>query len=223
VRITLRHLFDLYMAGVFSLFPIVNPLGAIPLFLTLTARLDPAGRRHVAFRAALFVFLILTIALCAGGLIMEFFGISIPAVRVAGGMIIAYIGFRMLFPETAPRTDSPAYDEGSAHASALIPLALPTMSGPGSIAVVIGMSSEIADVAGLANRLLGYGVLVVVNLTIAVACLWVLRSGARLARFLGKDGTESLSRIMGFLLVCIGVQFIATGVQEGRALMKLVR
>ena len=211
MQITFSLLLDHYVSGVFSLLPIVNPFSTIPLFLALTAGQNEPGRARIALRAVTNTVVILSLTLVAGSLIMEFFGISLPGLRIAGGLIVSYIGFRALFPEpTSP--DQAAVDHGTADVS-FIPLALPSMAGAGSMAVVLGMSSRVASQPDLATRLLGYVLVIAVILTVGVLSLLVLRSGIPLARMLGKQGIEGIQRVMGFLLVCIGVQFIATGVE----------
>jgi multiple antibiotic resistance protein len=207
----LSRLIELYFIGLLSLFPIVNPFSTIPLLLSLTPGADADERDRLARRAGRNVAVILIVSLVLGDVILGFFGISLPALRVAGGLVIAVIGMRMLFPSAEGELATPA-GRGQADI-ALIPLALPSMSGPGSIAVVISWSAQIHEQTGVASRVVGYGIGIAVIVTTAILAWLVLRSSSTIARRLGDDGIESIKRLMGFLLVCIGVQFVATGVE----------
>lgn len=189
-----------------ALLPIVNPFAAAPMVITMTASMTEQDRRDQIWRGCIYMFCILAAFLVAGGLIMQFLGISIPGLRVAGGLVIAGVGFRMLFlpqPSTAYAESAPRHD------ISFTPLAIPSLAGPGSIAVVIGMSTT-----AQANRdvLLRHGMIVVGIALTAVVCYFVLRAATRLARFLGPAGMSGMTGIMGFLLVCIGVQFVINGV-----------
>jgi multiple antibiotic resistance protein len=134
--------------------------------------------------------------------------------RIAGGLIVSFLGFRMLFPEAAPAL-SP-----SGRAAALqkedisfMPLAMPLLSGPGSIAVVIGLSSVVEHESGV-RRLSGYALIAVGIALTAFICWLVLRAATRLNALLGSHGITAMTRIMGFLLICIGVQFVINGVLD---------
>ena len=174
------------------------------MFLAITVRLSEAERRRQAARACLYAACVLLVSLLAGAVIMKFFGISIPALRLAGGLIVARIGFRMLAPATP--------DAGSENAAprvdfAFTPLAVPMLSGPGSIAVTIGMAAG-------AESVFEY-LAIAVGIVLVVLVSWAVLGSARsVQRFLGEQGIDALTRIMGFLLVCIGVQFVGLAVIE---------
>jgi multiple antibiotic resistance protein len=205
------RLIELYFAGLLSLFPILNPFSTIPVLLSLTPGASADERSRIAKRAARNVVIILIATLILGEVILHFFGISLPALRVAGGLVIAVIGMRMLFPSAEGELATPA-GRGQADI-ALIPLAMPSMSGPGSIAIMISWSAQIHEQALFAKRLAGYAIGIVVIVTTAWLAWLILRSASTLARHLGDDGIESIKRFMGFLLVCVGVQFVGTGVE----------
>jgi multiple antibiotic resistance protein len=189
-----------------ALLPIVNPFAAAPMVITMTAPMTEQDRRDQIRRGCVYMFCILAAFLVAGGLIMQFLGISIPGLRVAGGLVIAAVGFRMLF---LPQPSTAYADSAPKHDISFTPLAIPSLAGPGSIAVVIGMSTT-----AQANNdvLLRHGMIVVGIALTAVVCYFVLRAATRLARFLGPAGMSGMTGIMGFLLVCIGVQFVINGV-----------
>jgi multiple antibiotic resistance protein len=193
-----------------ALIPIVNPFSTAPLLLSLTTSHTAEERLTIVRRACLYMFCILAAFLVAGGLIMQFFGISIPGLRIAGGLVIAFVGFRMLFPRPPP----PASGDSQAAAQrdvAFTPLAMPSLAGPGSIAVVIGMSStaQAESYVILRHALIALGIALT-----ALFCYVVLKRASGLATRLGPAGMSALTGIMGFLLVCIGVQFIINGVSE---------
>jgi multiple antibiotic resistance protein len=148
--------------------------------------------------------------LIAGSLIMQVFGLSIPGMRIAGGMIVAVLGFNMLFPSAeAPLT---SVGQAAMHKRdiAFTPLAMPGLSGPGTFAVVMSLSSQVAAKDGLERAVDFVGVLAGIAL-VALLSYLVLRASSRLNRLLGSTGILALTRIMGFLMICIGVQFIING------------
>jgi multiple antibiotic resistance protein len=206
------------LSTVGALLPIVNPLSAVGLVASITANLTEQERKEQIKRACIYMFFILTAFLVAGGLIMNFFGISIPGLRIAGGMILSYLGFRMLFPET-PTTITRQEEAEAVHKAdvSFTPLAMPSLSGPGSIAVVIGMSSTVQESQHI---VIGH-VLVAIGIAItAVISYAVLRAATRLEKILGATGMNAMARIMGFLLICIGIQFVINGVLDVGRLMR---
>src|SRR5690606_35569421 len=129
------------LSTVAALLPIVNPLSTVGLVVSITHGLTDAERNVQLKRACVYMFCILTAFLVAGGVIMNFFGISIPGLRIAGGLIVSYIGFRMLFPETSGISRQEQAEAVEKPDISFTPLAMPSLSGPGSIAVVIGIAS----------------------------------------------------------------------------------
>jgi multiple antibiotic resistance protein len=202
-------IFDLLstaLGTVVSLLPIANPFSTAAVFVVVTKRFTEAQAQDQARRACLYTAIILLVALFAGALVMEFFGISIPALRIAGGLIVARIGFGMLNPEPEPDVGETEKEEALHMADlAFTPLAMPMLSGPGSIAVTIGMAAG-------ARSLWEYAAIAVGIVLVAIVSWLVLRSSRRIVAMLGPTGMTALVRVMGFLLVCVGVQFIGLGV-----------
>ena len=200
---------DLFKAiglGLVVLLPLANPLTTVALFLGLAGNMNSAERNRQSLMASVYVFAIMMVAYYAGQLVMDTFGISIPGLRIAGGLIVAFIGFRMLFPQQkaidSPEAKSKSEeleDEPSANI-AFVPLAMPSTS-------TVRQSSTFADwVLMVAPPLIFFLVAVI---------LWgSLRSSGAIMRLVGKGGIEAISRLMGFLLVCMGVQFIINGILE---------
>jgi membrane protein, MarC family len=205
--------------GLVVLLPLANPLTTVALFLGLAGNMNSAERNHQALMASVYVFIIMMVAYYAGQLVMNTFGISIPGLRIAGGLIVAFIGFRMLFPphksHESPEAKSKSEqleDEPSANI-AFVPLAMPSTAGPGTIAMIISSASTVRDGSTFSE----WVVMVAPPLIFALigVILWgSLRSSGAIMRWVGKGGIEAISRLMGFLLVCMGVQFIINGVLE---------
>ncbi|MBS7542818.1 MarC family NAAT transporter [Ancylobacter oerskovii] len=196
-----------------GLLPIMNPLSTVPLFLALTKRMSAQHKRQQALRASLYAFAILAAFLFLGHGIIALFGISMPGIRVAGGLIILVLAFRMLFSgegEAASVDAEPAEIKQAEIDFSFSPLAMPSLAGPGSIAVVMSYGSQVpAD-----HRLLGY-VVVLVGVFLCTMVAFAALVGANwLARFLGEHGIQAVTKIMGFLLTCVAVQFIASGIRE---------
>jgi multiple antibiotic resistance protein len=203
-----EHWLTLAFATIGALLPIANPFSTAPVFATITRSMRPERRAQQARMAAIYMMWVLLGSLFIGALVLTFFGISIPALRVAGGLVIARVGFNMLNPEP----DESLPDESQQEAMdmqdiAFTPIAMPLLSGPGSIAVTISMATEVAHP-------MEYAAIAVGIAAVAFVSWLVLRSAAPVVGYLGVTGTTALTRLMGLVLVCIGVQFMATGVVE---------
>ncbi|MBV7481769.1 MarC family NAAT transporter [Bordetella sp. BOR01] len=215
--------------GLVALLPVANPLTSTTLLLALSRGYTPAERNRQIDRAAVYVATIILVCFYAGNAIMSGFGISIPGLRIAGGLIVAYIGFGMLFPDTNQNEASVqldmAPDTSGVHVETLhgpsrpkprdiafIPLALPGTAGPGTIALIVSSASALHSHGGLAP----IHHLAVISVAALVALLfWVcLRSAERVVHVLGESGIDAVSRVMGFLLICMGVQFGIDGIFE---------
>jgi multiple antibiotic resistance protein len=192
-----------------ALMPIVNPLSAVGLVVSITAGQTEQERTEQVRRACVYMFFILTTFLVAGGLIMNFFGISIPGLRIAGGLIVSYLGFRMLFPEHPAISSQERVEAIEKEDISFTPLAMPSLSGPGSIAVVIGVSSTIQESGHIVFSYLFVAMGIAITALISYV---VLKAASRLDGILGASGMNAMSRIMGFLLICMGVQFIINGI-----------
>jgi multiple antibiotic resistance protein len=199
-----------FLGGLVSMMSISNPLSKIPLFVSLTEDMPAQQRARVARRACFIGFVVLTATLFFGVFILEAFGISHGALRVAGGLIIALLGYRMLFDQGLVGLTSTAAKRNIA----VFPLAMPAISGPGAMAVVIGISTEIAELDTAIFRTMAYAG-TVASLFVTCFVIWLtFRSARAISRATGPDAMEAITRIMGFLLVCIGVQFVASGVRS---------
>jgi multiple antibiotic resistance protein len=195
-------------ATIGALLPIANPISTAPVFVAITRKMSHVRRNQQARMAAIYMACVLIVALLAGALILNFFGISLPALRMAGGLIIARIGFKMLDP--APEETLPEQDQREAldrRDIAFTPIAMPLLSGPGSIAVTISMATSV-------NSLVDFVPVGVGIIAVAFISWLVLRSSARVINVMGSSGVNVLTRIMGLILVCVGIQFVANGFIE---------
>ncbi|MCU7882656.1 MAG: MarC family NAAT transporter [Candidatus Thiodiazotropha sp. (ex Lucinoma annulata)] len=199
-----------YIILVFTgLLPIANPFSTAPLFLALTEKYDAHDRNAIALKAAINMAIVLLAFLLFGALILSFFGITISGLRIAGGLIILVTGMRMLFPDhRSLREDSIQNKHDNI---AFTPLAMPMLSGPGSISVVLSMTDKASDASTLTVIVFGYVVIGIGIILTAFVCWLVLRSSTKVTRFLGSSGIDVLTRMMAFFLVAIGVEFILGG------------
>ncbi len=191
-----------------ALFTIVNPLGGAPMFLSLTRRFSARVRHKLAGRVALNGFLLLLGSLFVGSHVLEFFGLTLPVVRVAGGLVVTSAGWTMLNQETDSRVASPpAEAAGGGEPDAFYPLTLPLTVGPGSITVAITLGSQRPQAAsGIRDLALIAGGAVAGLVAIALTIYVCYRFAGHLERVLGKTGTNVMLRLSAFILVCIGIQ-----------------
>ena len=187
----------------------MNPFSTAPLFVSLTAAFEPKRQKQQALMACVYTFGILATFLLLGKAIVDFFGISVPGIRVAGGLIISTVGFRMLFPK--PPAASAAAN--STQDVAFTPLAMPSLAGPGSIAVVLAAAGQIQSIRPNDWHVIYAAVLAGMLITLVFSYV-VLRASSQMVRFLGPGGIDAMTRIFGFLLICIGMQFLLTGISD---------
>ena len=193
-----------------ALLPIINPFSTAPLFVSLTAGFEDKRRTQQALLGCVYAFVILVVFLLVGTWIIDFFGISVSGIRVAGGLIISTTGFRMLFPSSSAAPDG-APSGPHQQDIAFAPIAMPSLAGPGSITVVLGAATQIKSIRPDDWGLFYLAVILGMAITLAMSFL-VLRAASSMVRFLGRGGIDAMTRIFGFLLICIGVQFLLTGI-----------
>jgi len=196
-----------------GLFPIVNPIGSAPIFLALTSH-NPAKIRHrLVHRVALNSFILLLGSLFVGSHVLVFFGITLPVVRVAGGLAVSSFAWRLLRDGVMTAEGPDAVDE-TVPVDAFYPLTMPLTVGPGSISVAIALGAqrpqEANDVASIA--LIG-GAAIVGLAAIALTVFVCYRFAERMALILGPSGINVLIRLSAFILLCIGIQIVWSGVE----------
>ena len=192
-----------------SIFFLVDPIAAVPTFLIITANADTEHRRRMARRAAWTCFAVLCSFAIAGTLIFRLFGITLPAFKIAGGVILLLIG-------DGYAAGAPVQNEGDSHRDSrgqdkedvgIIPLGVPMLAGPGSISTVMVL------MGGAPKWWYAVPILVAITIT-AVSSYWTLAAADRVRGYLGETGIGILTRLMGLLLTAIAVQFILNGLTD---------
>jgi multiple antibiotic resistance protein len=186
-----------------ALFPIVNPLGGLALFFALTSADSEAERRSAAARIAVYVIGILVAFAVGGSYVLEFFGISLAALRIAGGLIVAHTAWTMV---TASNRITPAENAEAKERDdiAFTPMAMPMLAGPGSIGVVMALAARPDPATWM------------IGITLAIVAMGaliygLLRVGAPLAKRMGPGVLGAIDRILGFLILAIAIELIITG------------
>ncbi|MCO5733758.1 MarC family protein [Rhizobium sp. SSA_523] len=205
---------DSIMSAFTTLLVTLDPPGLAPIFLGLTAGLTRSQRRQVALRGTLIAFLILTVFALFGAGILSILGISMGAFRIAGGLLLFWIAFEMIFQKRNERkeeTSKVAITIDHIQNIAVFPLALPLIAGPGAISAMVLLAGSFAEPL---DRALLIGLLLVVMGFV----LGALLIAERLDRYLGMTGRALLTRLLGVLLAALSVQFVVDGVRSAFAL-----
>jgi len=206
-----------FLFGFSTLFAIINPPAVALVFYGRTAAVTDAVRARLARQVAIYALGVLVGSLVLGAHVLGFFGISVAALRMGGGLVVALSGYAML---TAPDVEGPATQtEAELLRSAFFPITMPLTTGPGSIAAAIALGArETKDMGAVA---VGAVADLLVAVTVAATIYLCYRHSARIARLLGQEGTRVATRLTAFLLFCLGIQIFLTGFLE--AMQPLVR
>ena len=199
---------DLFIYLFVALFSVLNPIGTVPIFVGLTQNDTKKERSRISLWTAINVFVILMVSFFIGQYVLLFFGISIDALRIAGGIIIVSSGFSLLSGKFTKKRGINKKVENEAQKRndiALTPLAIPMLAGPGSISLLIAFYQE-------HNSTLEIIISCFAILAIAVVIFIILRSAHYLANFLGASGIVAISRIIGFIVIAIGIQYIVSAI-----------
>lgn len=201
--------FDVLLNAFATLFVTIDPIGLAPIFLGLTDGMKRSERNAVAWRASLIALLLMTLFLVAGQIILDTMGITIHAFRVAGGLLLFYTAFEMVFgvrQERKEKTSEVAVTADKIANLAVFPLALPLIAGPGAISATILLASEDTTIEW---RLILFAIIALVILIV-----WLSFIAAQgLGRFLGITGRMILTRLLGVLLAALSVQFVVDGMK----------
>jgi multiple antibiotic resistance protein len=198
---------EFFFATLFSLFSIVDPPGAIPVYVALTAERTRAERNKIAFQTSLYFLLILGCFFLAGTYILSFFGITLHAMRIAGGMALLLNGFALMSGKFSKKSDYKTEVKKTQEDTADIsfsPMAMPMLSGPGSISYLIAQYNHYST---WTERSTIFAAIVACTFLVYLS----LRSAPLLFKVIGAGGLNSIARIMGFIVIAIGVQFIVDG------------
>ena len=212
----MSEVINAFLLSYAALFPIVNPIGSAPIFLALTQRLRPEVRRRLALRIAINGFCLLVGSLFVGSHVLEFFGITLPVVRIGGGLVVTAFAWKML-NEESNASDKKAHEAGDPEEAdpaldAFYPLTMPLTVGPGSISVAITLGSQRPKVPdSFAYLVLLAGGAVAGVLALALTIYVCYRYADRIVAALGTSGTNVLTRLSAFILLCIGIQILWNG------------
>jgi multiple antibiotic resistance protein len=197
-----------------ALFSIINPLGGAFIFLAATRWMSAETRTRLARQVAIYSFMTLMASMLVGGFVLRVFGISMPVLRVAGGIIIALSAWKLLNAEDdSTERDAVVEEAGTRDAShmAFYPLTMPMTTGPGTISVAIALGT--GGAAG--DNPLVFGVQALITATlISLLIYYLYRSSSRISGAVGRTGTTIIARLSAFLLFCIGIQVTWTGIAE---------
>jgi MarC family membrane protein len=194
------------IATFLALFPIVDPFGGIPVFFSLTSSWPPKERYYTAFKTAFYVFAILVVFLFFGRFVLHFFGISLPVLKIAGGLIVANTAWGMV-TSTARMTPAESVEASTKEDISLTPLAMPLLSGPGAIGVVMALAAHVDNLAAYLGMVIGIA-------AVALTVYLFLLMGGPLVHRLGPSAVGAINRIFGFLILAIAVQLVWNGVAD---------
>lgn len=203
-----------------TLFPIIDPLGCAPIFLNLTKDCSEETRKKMARSISINSFVMLIVAMLVGPQILLFFGISLPVLKVAGGTVIAVMGWNILHDQPAKSSNenrnSYGINDSTAAISTFYPLTLPLTVGPGSLTTIIALVVEHKkhsefDIKNELSAIVG-AVLGICAITLSI--YFAYREASKIKHILGENGANVLMRIFAFILLAIGIQIIWSGVHE---------
>lgn len=201
--------FDLIVNAVVTLLVTIDPAGLAPLFLAVTGGMDSAQRKQVALRSCLMGFGILVVFVIAGSGILTLFGITLPAFRVAGGLLLFWIAFEMIFEKRQERheeTAQKAITADQVRSVAIFPLAIPLLAGPGAISAGILLSNDFASPTQRTGLILIIGAIIFVTYLVFLVA-------EKVDKLLGETGRSVLTRLLGVILSALAVQFVADGIK----------
>jgi len=210
----MRHFIEITLTTVGVLLPIVDPLGGAPIYLAMISGLDSQERVRMAKLVSMHSFLLLIASVLVGSYVLDFFGVSIPAVQIAGGIVLCAISWSLLnSPNTPAISNRPSAAQPEAfNQRAFYPLTMPLTVGPGTLSAALTLGANPPrDLRGLSATTLGHmvGVLVVV-----ISIYLCYRYAEPILRKLGSTGTNVLIRLSSFITLCIGVQIIWNGLHS---------
>ena len=198
-----------YLKFFAALTAIVNPIGAIPIFINLTADNTEDQRRKNATRASFATVSILLVVLFSGEVVLNFFGITIASFRVGGGILILLMAISMLHAAVSPakQTAEEAEDSADRETVAVVPLGTPLLAGPGAISTVILYAQR-------HDSIVHYGILACIIIILSLGVFFSFSLAPVIARQLGKTGINVVTRLMGLIMAAVGVEFIANGLKQ---------
>lgn len=198
---------ELFIPSFVTLFVVMDPIGISPLFMALTQGMSNSKRRAVAIRACAVAGVLLTLFAFLGESVLNFLGISMPAFRIAGGILLLLTALDMLFERRTQRRKDQSEETESDEDPSVFPLAMPLIAGPGSIATVILL-------AGQGDGLAGVGLALVVMALVLLIAFVLFNAAPLLERLLRETGIKVVTRLLGMLLAALAVQFVLEGLRD---------
>lgn len=204
-----------YLLMIAALFPVVNPPGSALVFLTITKRASTTTRRLLARRVAINAFFLMAGSLLIGAFVLNLYGISVPVLRIAGGLVVASSGWTLLNAGSTKEDATLSSDPKVEYASqAFYPLTMPLTTGPGTIAVMISLGLSRGAYLGQREYFAFFAAGLLATLTIAAAIYLCFAFSDWVTRVLGRGGTDIAVRLSAFILFCLGVQIVWTGASD---------
>jgi multiple antibiotic resistance protein len=209
---------DTVLLSYAALFPIVNPVGSAPLFLGMTQFCTDKERNTLVLRVAINSFFLLLGSLLIGSHVLQFFGISLPVVRIGGGLVVTAFGWKLLNSDERPDGERDAQKNTSPIPDPFYPLTMPLTVGPGSISVAITLGSQRPRDASW-SQFTQYEIASIIGIVgIVLSVYFCYRFAQSTVTALGKTGTNVIVRLSAFIMLCIGIQILWSGWSELAAL-----
>ena len=198
-------MFETFIFIIMSLFTMINPLGVVPIFISLTESFTPVESRKVAVKAGVVSFATLVLFAISGKVVFDFFGISVDGLKVVGGILFFFMGYEMMRGRSVPKKLDEESNTEFGDEISITPLAIPMITGPGAITMVLIMMQE-------ADSLIDKAVILAGILVVMLLTTLILMGGKQLIAILGPSGSKVMMRLMGLIVMLIAVEFFFSGV-----------
>lgn len=219
----MRVFFDFMVGSFAALFPVVDPIGSVPIFLVITTGIPASLRNRYALHIARNVVVLLIASVLVGGSVLRFFGVSLAVVRIAGGIVVFHAAWKAM--NSDPKLNEVDNQDAALRLNehkdiAFMPMTIPLLAGPGAIAVALGLAAQAGgdfSVPTAVNLLAIAASIALIGLVIFLS----LRSSTLLLKALGASGIQAMSRLLGLFVMAIGVQLILNGLADWLASLNL--
>ena len=213
----IKEFTDFVLGSLAALFPVIDPIGSVPIFLVLTAGVPEMLRRSYARRIARNVVILLVFFLLVGGGILRFFGVSLEVVRIAGGIVVFHAAWNTMNAESklSDVENQDVIQKAGQHKDiSFMPMTIPLLAGPGAIAVALGLAAEASRGEEIGKTAMNITAIAVAITLIGLIIYIALRTSTLLLKGLGASGIHALSRLLGLFVMAIGVQLILNGLSD---------
>lgn len=216
--------YEMMITTFLSLLPIVNPVGMAPFFLSMTDHLSPEERHRTAYKVAVYSAVLLCCVLLFGRMVLELFGLTLPFIRIAGGLLVAVTAWQMLNIEPRlTKQESEEHNSGKrGEEIAFFPLTLPLTAGSGAIAITVAIAVDIPDKISMHSTIMYFGAVTgIVGMAVLIAICY--RYGDYILAKLGTTGSNVVTRLSAFILMAIGMQVIWNGILPLLAMLRAAK